>query len=108
MQSDYTFLNDHSYSIRVDHDKIKTKKSRANSNRSSMKKEYRIFIFKIIFSYLIDKIKPNNRTVSIDRSSSDKENNLSSPTMNTSGNKTKTSTKKKTTNSRTQIGKKSN
>jgi chlorite dismutase len=62
--------------------------------------------------YLIDKTKSNNRTVSIDRSSSDKENNLSSPTMNTSGNKTKTSTKKnktgsrQSTNSRSQTGKK--
>ena len=45
MQSDYTFLTDHSYSIRVDYDKLslkqremKNKKRRGTSNRSSMKK----------------------------------------------------------------------
>jgi len=85
MQSDYTFLTDHSYSIRVDYDKlplkqreIKTKKPRRTSNRSN-------------------KTKPTNRTVSIDRSSSDKEN---SSTINTSGNKRKSSMKIKTTGPR--------
>jgi len=72
MQSDYTFLNDHSYSIRVDYDKLslKSKKRRGTSNRSN-------------------KTKTNNRTVSIDRSSSDKENSLLVPIINPSGHKKK-------------------
>jgi len=91
MQSNYTFLTDHSYSIRVDYDKMKSKKSRGSSNRSN-------------------KPKTNNRTVSIDRSSSDKENNSSNPTMNTSGNKAKkkTTASRQSTNSRTPSGKKQN
>jgi len=50
MQSDYTFLTDHSYSIRVDYDKlplkqreIKIKKRRATPNRSSMKRIFSFF-----------------------------------------------------------------
>jgi len=93
MQSDYTFLTDHSYSIRVDYDKLslKPKKRRGTSNRSN-------------------KTKSTNRTVSIDRSSSDKENNSSIPIINSSGNKKKSSMKKKTTGSRlsTNTGKKQN
>jgi len=83
MQSDYTFLNDHSYSIRVDYDKLslKSKKRRGTSNRSN-------------------KTKTNNRTVSIDRSSSDKENSLLVPIINPSGHKKKSSMKKKTNPSR--------
>jgi len=49
MQSNYTFLTDHSYSVRLDYDKLplkqrelKPKKRRANSFRSSMK---RIFFY---------------------------------------------------------------
>jgi len=93
MQSDYTFLTDHSYSIRVDYGKlplkqreIKTKKRRGTSNRSN-------------------KTKSTNRTVSIDRSSSDKENNS---TINTSGNKRKSPMKKKTTGSRLSSKKQNN
>jgi len=61
--------------------------------------------------FIIDKTKSANRTVSIDRSSSDKEN---TSTINTSGNKRKFPMKKKTTgsrlstNSRTQSSKKQN
>jgi hypothetical protein len=40
MQSDYTFLTDHSYSIRLDNDRMKTKKSRGAPNRSSMKQNF--------------------------------------------------------------------
>jgi hypothetical protein len=46
MQTDYTFLTDHSYSIRLDNDKLllkqremKNKKRRGTSNRSSKKKK---------------------------------------------------------------------
>jgi hypothetical protein len=82
MQSDYTFLNDHSYSIRVDYEKLSLKKPpRGTTNRSN-------------------KTKSTNRTVSIDRSSSDKENNLSVPIINTLGNKRKPSMKKKTNGAR--------
>jgi len=56
MQSDYTFLTDHSYSIRVDYDKlplkqseIKTKKRRGTSNRSSMERIFFIFLKRIFF-----------------------------------------------------------
>ncbi|CAF1286628.1 unnamed protein product [Adineta steineri] len=83
MQSNYNFLTDHSYSIRIDHDKtplkqreIKNKTRRKNSNRSS-------------------KPTSTNHTVSIHRSSSDKENNVSSPPTATR-NKRKSSIKKKT------------
>ncbi len=54
MQSDYTFLTDHSYSIRVDYDKlplkqreIKIKKRRATPNRSSMKRIFSILLKRI-------------------------------------------------------------
>jgi len=70
MISDYTFLTDHSYSLRpVDDDnddlslnkrEDKNKKPRRSSNRTNKTKS------------------TTNRTVSIDRSSSDKENNSSS------------------------------
>ncbi|UJR14805.1 hypothetical protein I4U23_001792 [Adineta vaga] len=64
MQSDYTFLTDHSYSIRVDYDKLplkqremKNKKRRGNSISS----------------------RKTSSPTSIHRSSSDKENNSSNP-----------------------------
>jgi hypothetical protein len=126
MLSDYTFLTDHSYSLRPvadDNDELpltkreeKTKKRRRSSNRTNQTTS------------------TTNRTVSIDRSSSDKENNslilssssnVSIPVINNSLNTNKSSTnvrvtKKKSigsrgsrlstrtamTNSRTQSGKK--
>jgi len=70
MISDYTFLTDHSYSLRPvadDNDGLslnkredKNKKRRRSSNRTNKTKS------------------KTNRTVSIDRSSSDKENSSSS------------------------------
>jgi hypothetical protein len=78
MLSDYTFLTDHSYSLRPvvdDNDELslkkreeKTKKSRRSSNRT------------------LKTTSTTNRKASIDRSSSDKENNSSS--SNTVTNKT--------------------
>jgi hypothetical protein len=126
MLSDYTFLTDHSYSLRPvadDNDELpltkreeKPKKRRRSSNRTNQTTS------------------TTNRTVSIDRSSSDKENNslilssssnVSIPVTNNSLNTNKSSTnvrvtKKKSigsrgsrlstrtamTNSRTQSGKK--
>ncbi|CAF5104847.1 unnamed protein product, partial [Rotaria sp. Silwood1] len=91
MENDYRFLTDHSYSM-IDYDTLslkqrtmKTKKYSRISNRS-------------------------NKTISIDRSSSDKENNVSTSTNNISipiiKTKTKSSTKKKP--SRIQSKKKQN
>jgi hypothetical protein len=52
MQNNYTFLTDHSYSIRLNDDKlplkqreIKIKKRRGISNRSSMKRIFSNFFF---------------------------------------------------------------
>ncbi|CAF3284489.1 unnamed protein product [Rotaria socialis] len=90
MENDYKFLTDHSYSM-LDHDTLslkqramKTKKLRKNSIRS-------------------------NKTASIDRSSSDKENNVSNP-PNPSKNKTKKKPARSnlSANSRTQFKKKQN
>ena len=83
MLSDYTFLNDHSYSLRPDADdnneltsnqhEVKSKNHRRSSNRTSKK---RFSSFLTCPSFLLDKTtSTTNRTVSIDRSSSDKENN---------------------------------
>ncbi|CAF1583715.1 unnamed protein product [Rotaria sp. Silwood1] len=116
MLNNYTFLTDHSYSLRPisdDNDDLplnqrerKTKKHRRSSNHTN------------------ETISTTNRTVSIDRSSSDKENNslillnsndipISLPTtsinINTRTNKshrTRLSTRTFMTNSRLQLGKK--
>jgi hypothetical protein len=59
-----------------------------------------LFVF-----FILDKSKSTNRTVSIDRSSSDKENNSSIPITNTSGNRRNIPMKKKTTVSNKKPGK---
>src|SRR5689334_3564084 len=88
MLNDYAFLNDHSYSLRPvldDNDEelslkkreIKSHKRRRSSNRSRMI----LFFFRIFidFNMLIDKSpSTSKRKVSIDRSSSDKENSSNS------------------------------
>ncbi|CAF0817495.1 unnamed protein product [Adineta ricciae] len=94
MQTDYNFLSDHSYSIRVDYDKlplkqreVKSKKRRATpiSSKKASSAPY---------------------SVSIHRSSSDKENsssNLNEVSVKSKANKMKLSTtsKKNSTKSRT-------
>ncbi|CAF1310065.1 unnamed protein product [Rotaria sordida] len=100
MENDYKFLTDHSYSM-IDYDTLSLKQ-RTMKNKKHNK-----------ISNHSNKTTSTNRTVSIDRSSSDKENNLSNstnvsiPIINTSKkNKIKSSIKKKI--SRIQLKKKQN
>ena len=126
MLNDYTFLTDHSYSLRPvvdDHeeettrtrnDGAKKKKSRQSSARTSKSRPWSRLasLFLLIFSS-VEKSESTvaivNRPASIDRSSSDKENNSSGVLPGQSARQAKTSaksattgriTKKKTANSR--------
>jgi len=90
MQSDYTFLTDHSYSIRLDYNKLPSKQREMKNSKRRVTSKKRSNV----------QTTPTNRTVSIDRSSSDKENN-STNVINTSGNKTKKKTTEKKQNNKT-------
>ena len=78
MSINYTVLTDHSYSLRIDQEKISLKQQRdmkRKKPRRVTRRKRRFCFFHLIIFYFVEK--KTNRTVSIDRSSSDKENNSS-------------------------------